>query len=263
MGNRSRLFIKKKEKEVVLFEANNTLPFFWLTLIDRIALMDLLEGWKKLEALQQNDDEKEIQRYLREHSVNLRISARSLKHNMTLANRLISGQFTEAHQLYLDFTDFIQSKLNEEDSLFIDMIQFSGFYESIDAFGNLLLQEINAIQEGNAKNITFLDTNDLIGSGTGFASLSPKEFFVNTTYQEALKNRKNVSKKNDIKYSEKSLVTNLIMVLLCPVFTWVVYKMILDNGVTTGGILLGLTNIGFYIASVYGVLSQYNAFRRK
>ncbi len=262
MGNRSRLFIQKKDKEIVLFESNNSLPFFWLTLLDKGEVVRALKYWRKLEKLEQYGEEEEIMESLEEYSTYIEISRKSLLQNITITKQLLLTHFSKAIALYGDFVDFIQSNLNEEDTLYIDMIQFSSFYDSVDIFEKVILQEIDAVHQKKARNITFLDNNDLIASGTGFVNLLFVDFSKCDTYQNALKNRKSTPVKNQVTYSSKSLGMNLILLILCPVFSWITYKMIMDNGFTTGEIVLGLSNLGFYAVSLFGITSQYNAFRR-
>ncbi|MEM9981498.1 MAG: hypothetical protein AAF734_03310, partial [Bacteroidota bacterium] len=49
MGHRSYLYLNKSSEAFIAFEANNSLPFFWLTLIDSKSLADKIKKWKAFE----------------------------------------------------------------------------------------------------------------------------------------------------------------------------------------------------------------------
>lgn len=258
MGNRSYLYLKNPKQEFPLFEANNSLPFFWIAVLDKKVLNDTIQQWQAYEEYTEHHTEEEAELYLEKHSNNLSVDQNSFSRNAKRSRHFIQKNFPETLALFDDFIKFIHSKFEKEGSLEINISQFSAFYPSLDAFYQDLISEMDAIENNEAAKIKFLLPYDLIASGTGFHDISNDEFSTWPTYQNAAQNRD----KPQQPFSRKSLIVNVMIVLICPLFSYWTYLMYTKNGFDTWVIIIGFLNVLFYLYSIPSIILEIKAYRK-
>lgn len=261
MGNRSYLYLKNQKRAIHLFEANNSLPFFWLSLLDRQTLKNKLQDWKKSNLYQESNTEEDTEAYLAEHPSEISIDEKTFLSNSAKSKTFLQSYFPSADPLYDDFTKFIKSKFEHEDNLKLDITEFAAFYNSLDEFYQAIDNDLEAIETSNPTKVKFLFVEDLIASGTGFIMSEYKEFAELSNYQAAFKTRTAPKIIDKQKFSKKALIIYVVMLIICPVFSFIAYKMYLDDGLTSSIVLIGILNIGFYIYSIYGIKAEIMSYK--
>ncbi len=265
MGHRSYLYLedknRAKKQTKYLFESNNSLPFFWLLLIDRQMLNDKIVDWKDAVKYEKNHTEEETEEYLKtSYSGDFKIDKLTFEKNSQKNRKYLEKKYPTTLPLYDDFIAFISVKFNENNHLKMDITQQSAFYDSLDDFCTILQNELQIINKNKSKS-TFLETYDLIAFGTGFTSLDSDEFKAYPTYIEAQKNRKAPSIKDKKTFDKKSLIVNIIILLLCPFFSLLAYRIFKSDGISFNALLTTLLNLGFYIFSIWGIVGEIIAYR--
>lgn len=263
MGYRSYLYLKKTGRNLYLFEANNSLPFFWIALIDKTILKKYFQDWQKSLADQEAGNQQKFEQFSELNPNSITISEQALDMNSSKSRIFLQKHFPEAIPLFDDFIMYIKAQFETDDKLEIDITQLSAFYNSLNNFYNIIENELNAIEADNPADIKFLVIDDLIGQGTGFVMNENKEFSSLLSYQKELKNRKTVVIVEKQKFNKKSLTIAIILFLLCPVFSIIAYKMYKDEGLTAMIALIGILNLGFYCFSIWSLNKEINNLLEK
>ncbi|TDG36434.1 hypothetical protein EZJ43_07905 [Pedobacter changchengzhani] len=263
MGNRSYLYLKNENEALNIFDANNSLPFFWLLLLDKETLGQQIEVWKKAETYESTHDEEETEKYLALNSNEISISKQRFEINAKNGRIFLLKHFPKTIPLFDDFIDLIKEKSKNYDHLELDISQFSGFYNSLDEFCDALNDELLAIEADEPLKIKFLIVEDLIGHGTGFENAGNVEFTALTSYQNALKNRGIPTFKTVKKFNKKALLINIGLLFLCPAFSVLAYKMFQQDGFKLSTLLLSILNVGFYCAFIWNILAQIKSYRKE
>lgn len=259
MGHRSYLYLIKKEakENLVIFEANNSLPFFWLTLIDGQSLQSKIKDWQKLDEVNEFASNNKVQETsLEATSYDFELDLETFKHTSSIGKSFVETHFLAAFPLYEEFIEVISTYFTQGDTLVIDIFELSSFYQNLDEFTETIINEVNAIEQGIPEAVSFLDTHDLIATGSGFLSIPTKDFPVPRLYQNALKNRRVKATKNKATYQKKSILYHVIILLICPVFTWVTFKGWQSNGFAPSVIFIGIANLIFYIYAIWEIVAQ-------
>jgi len=263
MGYRSYLYLRKTGRNLYLFEANNSLPFFWIALIDKTILKKYFQDWQKSLAHQEAYNQQKSEQFSELNLNSITISEQALNMNSSKSRIFLQKHFPETIPLFDDFITYIKAQFETDDKLEIDITQLSAFYNSLNNFYNIIDNELNAIETDNPADIKFLVIEDLIGQGTGFAMSENKEFSSFLSYQKELKNRKTAVIVEKQKFNKKSLIIAIILFLLCPVFSIIAYKMYKDEGLTAMIALIGILNLGFYYFSIWSLNKEINNFLEK
>lgn len=184
MGNRSYLLDKEAH---ILFEANNSLPLFWLGLLNRDMLRRFRVSWDEYERQHEvlNDETKSTEErpsFWNEVGDKLDFVITQEKF---LANSQKLVIFSRQHLgeidgLTTDFIQFLSKQLPAEtDYLRISALEFAGFYDSSAAFFDYLTAQVEMITE-NPKSVPNLAgvLADPLGEGTGFVSGEGSDFSV-------------------------------------------------------------------------------------
>ena len=261
MGHRSYLYLEKPASEKVLFEANNSLPFFWLALLDSPALRAKIDVWEKVFLEEDSLNEEEEPEPDREVN-NLSLSKVQFRKNADRSLAFLEWHFPFCSPLFREFVDFINAAFDAEYTLEIAITQCSAFYESVQSFGAALLQEVEAIETDQPQKVTFLQPDDLIAGGTGFAADAGGAFEDRPAYQAALKAREKPEFKRAkpvpetaLEFRPKSLIVASLILLLCPVFTFAVYRGYNKEGLSGMVIAVAFLNGLFYVFSVRAVIA--------
>jgi hypothetical protein len=101
MGQRAYLISRTEAGESELFEANNVLPFFWVTLLDQSALAHAAPAWDYASRLWLLDSpEQESYADLWPPPTNLVVEKPALTENIARANRLLQAGCPERLAAY-------------------------------------------------------------------------------------------------------------------------------------------------------------------
>jgi len=264
MGQRSYLYLKNKSRSFHIFEANNALPFFWISLLDRQTFKNKIPDWEALERYEATHTEEETESDLEQNNNSITVSEAVFDINSANSRKFLQKHFPETIPLFDDFIRYIKSKFETGDCLEMDIIENAAFHNSLTAFCDAIDHDLKAIETNRPDELKFLIIDDLIGCGTGFESVNNNEFSSFPTYQEALKKRaKPTVIRQENKFSAKALIIYLIMLLLCPLFSFLGYKMFRKEGFTFFIALLAVLNIGFYWFCIFAVIAEVKAFRTK
>ena len=248
MGNRSYLFLGKGEQN--LFEANNSLPFFWISLLDKSILDHHRPAWEKYDQLEAAGNEAAIDELLGNtpSPLDFAISHAAFDRNSARTTMFLEKHFPPLLPLYNDFVGYVAGQFQEGDHVILSALEIAGFHTSGTAFLQTLYAETDAIAQDKPTAIHYLFNDDLIASGIGF-SLSDDFPGNSAAYREAMKARNIVSGPSRGKQAtpqKKSTLVTAFILILCPVFTYIVYRGYSKEGVSATVVMLGLCNIGFY-----------------
>ncbi len=256
MGQRSFLYLKDTQREVLLFEANNSLPFFWLLLAGREAIERRIQDWQAFEQFQETHTEEESERYLEAHPHPMMLSQATCKQNIAQGRAFLQRHFPGTLPLLDDFARTILSRFTANDRLEIDISQFSAFYPDTEAFYTALRNEANAITADQPAALQFIMPDDLVAGGSGFEGIDNKDFATLASYRAALERRSAPAQRAVYKADKKSRAFYAGILLLCPLFSILVYKMYRENGLNFKVVLTALLNIGFYIFSAWSLIAD-------
>ena len=268
MGHRSYLYVRTENGDDCLFEANNSLPFFWIGLLSNNIIREKEEAWKYYDKLIEEDNENDIESYtdIFPNPTWFEINKQQLINNSKKAEIFLKQYYPQTVGLFIDFKDYLLSKIrHHDDYLMMDIISISAFYDSAYS---LLIRLNKTITDINNCIKTGFDTTYLIANGTGFPCTDFKTYSIN--YQK-LEKQNSYYKQTPIKqqtvlgkqYKWQYFILYLTILLLCPIFTYGIYKGFLRDGLTSTVILIGLVNIGFYCFSFYKLIKQLSYLRKK
>lgn len=273
MGNRSYLYLKENEQELELFEANNSLPFFWLCLIDKKILHSKLPHWQALETFLNDEsleeDPEYEKMYLKLSNQGLIvINKEQLENNSVKSRAYFSRHYPLVVALYDDFIQFLAQKIYTQGQIELDILEISSFYESLQDFYESLKDALQAIENNSKIDLEFFDQDDLIAFGTGFASMQNKSFALQPSYVQALKQRDKPkaakqNKAENQEFKKKDTIVYLILLLICPFFSYFVISEFLEHGIYFTLVVMALANLGFYFFTIYGLLLEYKAYKNK
>lgn len=190
MTNEIFLSITKDNSSITLFEERLFLPFFWICLLDHEMISGRVPHWEQ--AYRYIDFE---EKYVRDdESIDntaciITISKEKFHTNATIARGMIEKQLNPALPLYDDFIACLESHLSLGGVINLDIVYYICCCESLQDFIKSINREITSIQKQNIYGISYLDPVDLIGSGTGTASIDNKDFKELNTYKQADDNR--------------------------------------------------------------------------
>ena len=139
MGHRAYLIIRAEASEIELFEANNLLPFFWLTLLDQAALAQAAPDWEyasRAWLLDYLEQEKYADIWPR--PTNFVVEKPALFENIARANRLLQAHYPELLAAYQEFTRYLLAHLpGEDDHLHLDIFALSSFTSAAELLQSL------------------------------------------------------------------------------------------------------------------------------
>lgn len=267
MGQITNLIVRTKTGDKYLFEAKNTLPFFWSVLLDERIIEMGRKAWTYYDRLVEQNDEEALEKYTDQlpDPLWLYISKDAFECNRKAATDYLQKYNPEAVSLFTGFCNYIDAQYDGDDKfdesfIMLDIIGLAGFNNSACEFMDILLLETNKIKNNIQSN---WDTFDLIAFGTGFSCAGFD--LVSAEYQTILQKRNpmfgHLQNDGPVKpgFSWKRLTGWLITLLLCPVFSYLTYKGYLKEGFSFRVILLGICNIGFYIFSIWALIGEIQA----
>lgn len=162
MGHRTYLISTNRERSEILFEGNNFLPFFWLTLL---RLSDLEQAEPAMR--------KAYQWLLEEEQAAENATIRVPK-AVAITNGLATCSFMEDNfpdklEFYRDFIHFLDQHTQEDDILELDVLALADF-EGIDAFITHLKATLSAIEMYEAEKVSGYFQDDQPAAFVGFGA---------------------------------------------------------------------------------------------
>jgi len=227
MGHRTYLLKTSKEQSEVLFEANNSIPFFWLTLIDINAVEksepQLIKVWNLNERQSADYAEQNID------SASIKNSKTEFLKNAAEGATFINKHFPNEIKLYNDFISYLKLTFDSNDVLELSLMEMANF-SNINILIQSLKNEINAINTNDISNITYHANGNIFSNLTGYDRFLLDKFRNHSTeYQIACDqedNTRNVTKKKYIDSSRlsankkrrsgiKMLVVGILFMVAC------------------------------------------------
>lgn len=161
MGHRTYLTNTSKEQSKELFEANNSIPFFWLTLID---IETIERSEPEIIKVYKLDDENAEQGI---DSTTFKISKSDFLKNAGNGAKFIKKHFPNEIELYNDFISYLDLTFNSSDILELSLIEMASFND-VYILIKSLKDEINAIKTDNIGNISYHTEGNLFSNLTGY-----------------------------------------------------------------------------------------------
>lgn len=126
MGNRSYLSINKPgRRQEVLFEGNNSLAHFWLLLLEKEDLESVRNVYRKVYQPEHEDEEIDT---------DIRIGRSRALENGRRRREYIAEAYPDLLDYYDEWLAYLRKQPSEDDTLFIDLLQLTGFYDTPDTF---------------------------------------------------------------------------------------------------------------------------------
>jgi len=251
MGNRAYLDID----DVNVFESNNSLPGFWLGLVDLPALREYGSELSAFDDAKKDDEE---------FSPSLVIPRDRGLSNLRTAQQTIDRIVPDSSLLLEDFVAFLSEKEGSEFRL--HLLKIAAF-SSLEDFLALVEQDVAILQQQSVDETLYCtDSHDQIGDGCGFVSVGGDGSFrsFSPRYDEAMNSRRarpRVASEPAL-FSWKALLFYLVILVLCPLFTWLGWLGLQEDGWSIGSVSIFGTNLLFYWFSIYGVCGELKALVR-
>ncbi|MCZ4243598.1 hypothetical protein [Pedobacter punctiformis] len=195
MGHRVYLNITTKETSEEIFEANNTIPLFWLTLLNRKIIDDFEIGLNLLEVNKGNKEREP------EYSL-LKIGREHFLENAETGKKFIENSFPTHLQLYNDFIYYLKLIFKSNQFIEVDVLEIANF-SSPSALLHDLRNDVEAIKNNNPKKIIFYsDKFKTPFSLTGYDGFFKNEFKIYSQDYNAEIIKQEQERKSDIERKE-------------------------------------------------------------
>ncbi|MDH6365683.1 hypothetical protein M2139_002697 [Enterococcus sp. PF1-24] len=164
MGGRSYLEISD---ELLLFEANNTLPLFWLLGLTLENVQPIEAALQQLDALDIEDEEAYEALLVKAKIGEISVALTTYCQNLEKRRSYIEKVYPHLSGLYADFLKIIlaEAAYDNEATITINYLEYLGFYEESLAFYQDLATSFVKF-ENNEKTI-WLYEGDVLGSALG------------------------------------------------------------------------------------------------
>lgn len=160
MGHRAYLLSCTAAGTDELFEANNLLPFFWLTLLDQSALVPAAPAWdyaSRLWMLDPLDQASYADTW--PAPTNLVVAKPDLVENIARAQRLLQASYPELLVAYQEFTRYLLAHLpGADDQLHLDVFALSDFSSPAELLQSLR-EQLAAIEQQRPEQLGQLPPN--------------------------------------------------------------------------------------------------------
>jgi len=232
-------------------------------LLDKKNLDFAYQNWIKNEKLALELSDEEFEEDLNQNPNSIKINKTTFIKNSERTKNFLEKNFPNVLPLYKDFINYINPKLENNTLIEIDFTEFSFFFNSIQYFHDSLSNELEAIENDNPALIEYLYSSDLIASGTGFESLPNSDFSKLPNYFNQLKTRSIPDFKKEKRYTFFDIALRIVIFALCPVFSLIAYKMWQKSGLDTSIAIIIITNIGFYVFSIWEISAIIKHYMNK
>jgi hypothetical protein len=170
MGHRAYLIIRAEAGEMELFEANNALPFFWLTLLDEAALAHAAPAWDYASRLWMLDPlEQDSYTDTWPRPTNLVLEKAALTANIAKAHRLLQACYPALLAAYQEFTHYLLAQLpGPTDQLQLDVFALADFTSPAELLQSLR-EQIAALDRQQPEKLGHpgLELTQLVGFPVG------------------------------------------------------------------------------------------------
>lgn len=148
MGHCAYLLIRTETVDTELFEAKNFLPFFWVTLLDQLALTQVEASWEyasRAWMLDYMEQEKYADIWPR--PTDLVVEKPALLLNIAKAQRLLQAEYPELLAAYQEFTSYLLAWLpGPDDYIHLDVFALSNFTTAAELLQSLR-EQLTAIDQ--------------------------------------------------------------------------------------------------------------------
>ena len=181
MANQAFLIKTSKEKSEEIFEASNTIPLFWFTLLDLHSIenieKDLINSYNLLKKHyydQELDgaDYDEIE--LSEDSPTIKLSKKTFIDNLYAGKSFIENNFPDKMNLYSDFIHYLDTIVNENDTLELNILAIAHFSKVENFIKDV--KNIIANIKLNVNNLVPFEPNYNIFSFVGYDGFFANDF---------------------------------------------------------------------------------------
>jgi len=256
MANQAYLIKTSEGKSEELFEANNTIPLFWFTLLDSDTiersekiLMDCYDSYIESD---DDDEDKEI--------VNIIVSKTTFIKNSTAGKRFIEKKYPDKVNLYNDFIKYLDNKLSETDQLELNIFEIAQFFtmdhlvalisNTVDCIESLNLNELQTFEPSRSSIYDFVGYDVFFGNQFKNYSVDYLESLLKDKKEKELRDKKSVRQRAKEKRKEK--FKNIFMCVGGIAFIGASILMIIKNG----SYFMGIVGIIFGgIALLFGILN--------
>lgn len=176
MAQRTYLIKSNPFEAVILFEANNMLPFFWLTLI-REKDLELAEATmrKKYEAVGSAEEDTADA-----DNTTIRISKQNAITNGLTSSPFLEDNFPDKLALYHDFIAYLDKHTADDDYLELDIFSLAAF-DGIESFLLQLKGDLKALDMYEAEKVSDYFNDRHIATLTGHGDFPGENAAVYTT----------------------------------------------------------------------------------
>jgi hypothetical protein len=168
MGHCVYLNAHHEEEEDELFSAKNFLPFFWVSLLNKRHIEDVLPSWLHYEALCTDETrEEELERYtdIWPSPCSIKINKEEVIRNTAIAADFFRQAIPSYTRLYNDFIQHVLDRLPATgDYIHLDIISIAGFSD-VPVFSGQLEKMIGAISGQDIEALGTLDADPVTLTG--------------------------------------------------------------------------------------------------
>ncbi|MFY0255263.1 hypothetical protein ACDQ55_15040 [Chitinophaga sp. 30R24] len=231
MGHRVYLIKSNEVTSAVLFEANNILPFFWLTLIREKDLDDVeLAMREAYQHMSTNTGAPETAR--------IRVAKQVAITNGQATYPFMEENFPDRLQLYRDFIGYLDKNIAENEVLILDTFALSAI-EGIDPLIHFLKEELNALDMFDGEKMSDYFNDGDITTLTGHGAFPGENA---ATYAVAYKSiPPELPDGEELRAVNKTSLPAAISVIVAgAILLYVPYKGYLKEGITLAMAFCGL-----------------------
>lgn len=210
MGNRTYLYTKlSKPTPKNCLETNNSLAFFWLTLLDKKAIKNIEPNWIFVSNLNDEEYDKLYKQDKSNPKLKTEISLpyQRFKNNKQIGEVFIKTHYPSLIKLYNDFINLLEKKLkSKDDALIFDIFQITNFTSVLEFINelNIAIELIHQNQLEKASN--YLDIKHPVATGSGFSYELEQTSKAYQSFQKSalLKRQKSIEHSNNRKTTNKN-----------------------------------------------------------
>jgi hypothetical protein len=245
MGHRTYLIKTTAEESIDIFEANNSLPFFWLTLIKLHDIEAVEAEMKKVYNLW--DDEEAYEKYEEKHpdATYVKVYKPQAMSNAQSALTFINNNFPAHAVLFQEFINYLDLILKDDDMLELNMISLAN-YSDIDVFIKNVKGDLEAIATQNAQKVSgYFDDKEFRYALTGFDIFEGYSFKNHSkAYQiaderSAQDHQQYFQQKAALSQSQKKKRARkaIILIILGVLFLYIPYRGIIKVGIINATVI--------------------------
>ena len=243
------VFKNNQDDDIQLFEANNTLPFFWFGVFGKPELEEVKTMWFQVQKYIDEDNALELEKIddIQPSPFVLEIELHNYKKYSQQMLHYLQQHYPENVALYQEFIRIIDTQFtHDDDYLRVDIFELYPFFDTIPAYHNTLLAECENIKNNLKFKSKFYDGAKFDATcgfaNTAFTTYSP----IYTAQVNEHKAKREILLKSKTKKSKWLLLQDVLLFLLCPFFTLAAYKIFQNEGLSFHFWVTAISNIICY-----------------